>query len=233
MAYRDEKPILASIAVGILRASIPFHVLRVVRILRARRELESLYQERRREGGFDYVREMFKVFNGKIIGGVPVSVIHRSVDRYAAEQRTQAELDRRVLRSIREARQAGKVTGVFSAGYRYGIERILTVAGFSQDFAFYEADDLKDENGKAVEFALNIYQNKPRLLADLLKRRNLDADRTAYLGDSEDDEGCFEMVKYPIVPFLAPEEVKQRYARKYQAFVPETEKDLADFIRKT
>ncbi len=173
------------------------------------------------------------MFNGKIIGGVPVSLMHRTVDRYAAEPQTQARLDRRVLRPIKEAHQAGKVTGVFSAGYRYGIERILTVAGFHECFDFYEADDLKDEDGKAVEFVLNIYRNKPRLLVELLRRRGLDADRVAYIGDSEDDEGCFEMVKYPIVPFLAPEELKQRYAQEYRAFVPESEKELADFIRKT
>ena len=122
---------------------------------------------------------------------------------------------------------------MFSAGYRYGIERILTAAGFHDDFDFYEADDLREENGKAVGFVVNIYRNKPRLLVDLLRRRDLDVDRVAYIGDSEDDEGCFDMVKYPVVPFLAPEEAKQRYARKYRAFVPQTERDLADFIRKT
>ncbi|OGO03118.1 MAG: hypothetical protein A2Y72_02765 [Chloroflexi bacterium RBG_13_53_26] len=230
--YRDEKPILKSIAIGLFKDAIPFHPLRIVRILRAQRELERLYGERRREGDFDFVREMFRVFNEKIVGGVPVSVVCRSVDRYAAEPQTQDKIDHRILRPIGEAHQAGKVTGIFSAGYRYGIERILTVAGFHQDFDFYEADDLKHENGRTVGFALNIYKNKPRLLTDLLRRRNMDANRVAYLGDSEDDEGCFEIVKYPIVPFLAPEEVKQRYVQKYQAFVPDSEKDLADYLRK-
>lgn len=232
VGYRDEKPVLESIAVGILRASVPFHVPTVVRILRARRELQRLYTEKRREPDFDYVREMFRVFNGKIIRGERVSVIRRSVDSFAADGRTQAALDWRVLRPIREAHQAGRVTGVFSAGYRYGIERVLTVAGFHRDFDFFEADDLKAEDGKAVEFALNIYQNKPRLLAELLKRRNLDAGRTAYLGDSQDDEGSFEIVKYPIVPFLAPRDVKERYALKYQAFVPDSESDLANYLRR-
>ena len=230
--YRDEKPILKSIAIGFFKDAIPFHPLRIVRILRAQQELERLYRERRREGDFDFVREMFRVFNEKIVGGVPVSVVCRSVDRYAAEPQTQAKLDHRILRPIGEAHQAGKVTGIFSAGYRYGIERILTVAGFHQDFDFYEADDLKQENGRVVKFALNIYKNKPRLLTDLLRRRNMDANRVAYLGDSEDDEGCFEIVKYPIVPFLASEEVKQRYVQEYQAFVPDSEKDLSDYIRK-
>jgi hydroxymethylpyrimidine pyrophosphatase-like HAD family hydrolase len=107
------------------------------------------------------------------------------------------------------------------------------VAGFLQAFDFCEADDLRQEKGRAVGFLLNIYRNKARLLADLLLRRDLDARRVAYLGDSEGDEGCFEMVRYPIVPFLAPEEAKQHYARKYRAFVPESEEELADFLRRS
>src|SRR4030042_2411935 len=129
VGYRDEKPILQCIARGIFRSSLPFHPLRVVSILRAQRELERLYAEGRGEGDFDYIREMFGVFNGKIVAGVPVPLIRRLVDRYAAEPGTQGEIDLRVLRPIREARQDGRVTGIFSAGYRYGIERILTAAG--------------------------------------------------------------------------------------------------------
>jgi hypothetical protein len=229
--YRDEKPILKSIATGLFKDAIPFHPLRIVCILRAQQELERLYRERRRGTGFDFVREMFRVFNGKIVGGVPIHLIRRSVEGYAAEPRTQGMLDQRILRPVGEAHQAGKVTGIFSAGYRYGIERILTVAGYHECFDFYEADDFREENGKAIEFALRIYRNKPMVLLNLLRDRNLDARRVAYLGDSEDDEGCFEIVKYPIVPFLAPEELKQRYAQKYQAFVPDSEKDLADYLR--
>ncbi|MBM4444801.1 MAG: HAD family hydrolase [Chloroflexi bacterium] len=232
VGYRDEKPILQNIARGVFKSSLPFHPLRMVSILRAQRELETLYTEGRRKGDFDYIREMFRVFNGRIVAGVPVPLVLALVDRYAAQPGTQNELDLRVLRPISEAHREGKVTGVYSAGYRYGIEMILTVAGFRQDFDFCEADDLREEKGRAVGFMLNIYRNKPRLLAELLSRRGLDARRVAYLGDSEDDEGCFEMVQYPVVPFLAPEEAKQRYARKYRAFVPESEKELSDFLRR-
>jgi hydroxymethylpyrimidine pyrophosphatase-like HAD family hydrolase len=53
----------------------------------------------------------------------------------------------------------------------------------------------------------------------------------AYLGDSEDDEGCFEIVGHPVAAFLAPDELKQRFALKYKAFVPKDEKDLADYLK--
>ena len=45
----------------------------------------------------------------------------------------------------------------------------------------------------------------------------------AYIGDSEDDEGCFEMVGYPVVALLAPDDFKVKCAQKYRAFVPNSE----------
>jgi len=61
----------------------------------------------------------------------------------------------------------------------------------------------------------------------------MDASTVVYLGDSEDDEGCFEIVRYPVVAFLAAEDLKERYARKYKAFVPENERDLANYLKHT
>jgi hypothetical protein len=37
-------------------------------------------------------------------------------------------------------------------------------------------------------------------------------------------------VGYPVVAFLAPDELKQRFALKYRAFVPKYEKDLANYL---
>ncbi|MCK4723928.1 MAG: hypothetical protein KAT75_11510, partial [Dehalococcoidia bacterium] len=83
----------------------------------------------------------------------------------------------------------------------------------------------------AIEFELNIYKNKPRLLLELLRGRNMDESRVAYVGDSEDDEGCFEIVGYPVLALLAPDELKDRYAQKYKAFVPKDETDLMNYFK--
>ena len=230
--YRDERPLLENIAVDVFKASIPFHPFRLARILKARRELEALYTEARRDVDFDFIREMFRIYNKRIISGVPVTLIHRSVDKYAKKHETQAKLDLRILKPVKELHQAGKTTGIFSAGYKYGIERIISVAGCAQYFDFCEADYLTESKDRAIEFGLNIYKRKPPLLLKLLNDRNIDANRVAYIGDSEDDEGCFEIVKYPVLSFLAPDELKQRYARKYRAFVPKEEKDLSDYLRR-
>jgi len=229
--YPDERPVLENTARDVFRASFPCHARRMARILKARRELEAMYQGGRHNNDFDFIRELFRIYNQRIIEGVPVSLIHRSVERYARRQRTQSQLDHRVLRPIRDCHEAGKVTGIFSAGYGHGIERILSVAGYARYFDFIEADVLRENGGKAISFGLNIYKRKPPLLQKLLEDRNIDPRRVAYLGDNEDEEGCFEMVGYPIVAFLATDELKERFARKYKAFVPKDEKDLADFLK--
>ena len=228
--YRDERPLLEAVAVGLFWTSFPLHPLRMVRILKARGALEALHAEAGRDAEADFVRKLFEVYNGRIIDGVPVSLVRRSIDSYARRNETQAQLDRRVLRTIKRCHEAGKTTGVFSAGYRYGIESILAVSDYRDCFDFLRADELKEEKGKAVGFGLNIYKNKPSLLAQLLKERNLDASKTAYIGDSEDDAGCFDMVGYPVVALLAPGELKRRYARENRAFVPADEEELVNYL---
>lgn len=229
--YRDERPVLENTARDVFKASFPFHPLRMARIFRARRDLEELYKRGRSNAEADFIRALFRVYNERIIEGVPVPVILRSIEKYARKRQTQAKLEYRVLRPIRECHQAGKTTGIFSAGYGYGIEKILAAAGYAECFDFIEADKLKANRGEAIGFGLNIYKKKPQFLLKLLKDRNIDASRVAYLGDSEDDEGCFEIVGYPVVAFLAPDELKQRFALKYRAFVPKDEKDLANYFK--
>jgi phosphoserine phosphatase len=230
--YRDEKPVLEAVAGGVFLRSAPFHPFRMARILKARQEMEALYREKRRDGDFDYVCEMFRIYNLRIIKGLPVSLVQEAVDRYARKPRTQTGLDHKILRPLKECHEKGITTGIFSAGFRYGIDRILGFAGYRQYFDFCEADDLEIDDGRAAGFPLRTYRKKSALLPGLLTRHRLDASRTAYMGDSEDDEGCFEIVGYPVVPFLAPEQVKETYARKYRAFVPETEQELRDYLVK-
>jgi len=231
--YRDEKPLLEHIATDVFKSCFPLRPMRMVRILKARSDLEKLYAEAHRDGEFDFLREMFRVYNDLIIRGVPVSWVHRSVDAYATREDTQAKLDLRILRPVEAFHKAGKPTGILSAGYGYGIEAILRAAGHQSSFDFCEADRLREANGEAIEFGLNIYGNKRGVLLKLLQSRDMDASRLAYIGDSEDDEGCFEIVGHPIVSLMAPEEVKEKYATKYNAFVPTDEADLASYLRRS
>ena len=226
----DEKAILETIAKDLFKASIPFHLGRAARLLTVREELETLYWQGSRDAKFDYATEMFKVYNSHVIYGLPISFIHRSVNRYAARKETQCKLDRRILRPIRSFHERGKTTGILSSGYGYGIDRILSTVGFRRCFDFRIANSIKQEDGRATEFLLKIYKNKHQLLVESLSHRNLDENRTVYIGNSEDDEGCFDVVGHPIVAFFAADELKERWASQYNAFIPENERDLVNYL---
>ncbi|RLC93791.1 MAG: hypothetical protein DRI40_08320 [Chloroflexi bacterium] len=227
---RDEKPILESIAVDVFKASVPWHPARMARILKARRRLQALYKEKQRDAEFDFVIEMFRVYNDGVVRGLPVSLIHRAVQTYARKPETQAKLDHRLLRSVARCRQLVKLTGILSAGYEYGIKSILTAAGYANCFDFVEANQLREYSGKAFGFQLDIYTNKRQALLNLLSNMGLDANRVVYLGDSDGDAGCFQLVGRPVVAFLCPDDLKQKYAQSYAAFVPRDEADLMAYL---
>jgi phosphoserine phosphatase len=228
--YRTEMPALERVGVDAFRASIPFHPLRALRIFKARAQLRAIRSQGRPETDLDSIKGMFGIFNRMVVSGLPTSVVQASFERYARNAETQSRLDLRLLRLIRESHDEGKTTGILSAGYRYGIERVLTVAGYRQYLHFCEADEFRCEDGRVIEFGLNVYGNKPKLLHRLLAERHLEAAQVAYVGDSEDDEGCFEIVGYPIVAFLAPREFKDKCSQKYGAFVPDSESSLRNHL---
>jgi FMN phosphatase YigB (HAD superfamily) len=228
--FRDERPILEHVAIDIFRYYAPFHPRKMLHIYRTRRILDDLYREGHYNSEHDFVKAMFNIYNKRIIYGIPIAVIHRSINKYAKMQHVQRALDLRILQSIKLCHHCGKRTGILSAGYKYGIERILTVSGYHQYFDLFQADNLKETNGKAIEFDLSIYKRKHEFLNNLLDNMGIRADKIAYIGDSEDDEGCFEMAGYPILAFYAPNELKQKYAEKFGAFVPESADELSKYF---
>jgi phosphoserine phosphatase len=230
IASRDEKGIMQSIAMDYAVASLPLRLTHLIRLFKVQRKLNELYREGRRDDEFDYVIEMFRVFNAHIVNGLPVDFVNRSIERNAAKKKTLENIDISLLRIIDRCHREGKQTGILSAGFEENIRASLRNAGYDCSFDFYEANLLKHENGKAIGFDLSIYRKKYQFLQDLLKRRNIDERHVVYIGDSEDDAECFEFVGFPVVSFMAPAEIKNLYARKYKAFVPETEQDLSVYL---
>ena len=229
--HRNELPLFSAVGNGIFKESLPFHPLRAARILRGKRELTEL---RKRPGGlvgYDKVKEIFRVYNDRIIKGVPVDIIYRLIDEFALMRGTQEQLDHRVLRPVTECHRDGKSTAVFSAGCGYGIRATLKVAGYDTSFNFCKADKVEHDNGLTTGFGLNIYGRKREYMLDLLREKDIAPETVAYLGDTDDDAVCFDIVGYPVVPFLAPDETKERFARDYNAFVPEDEADLLRYLR--
>ena len=227
----DEEAIVREITMDLAKSYFPWHPLKFAHLLKTKKELETLNKERNEDLESDRVFEMLRVYDEKIIKGVPMPLFRHFVEKYANKNKVQGKVVYRALRPVAERHRAGIATGILSAGYGYGIQMILKSAGYIDCFDFYEANLLAETEGKATGFTLKIYKNKAEILLKLLKDRNLDANRTAYLGDSLDDAGCFEVAGHPIVSFLTPEGLKVRFAQKYGAFIPRDEIELTKYLR--
>ncbi len=227
----DEEVIVRAITVNLAKSYLPWHPYKFARLLKTKSEIENLKGNRNQDLESDRVIEILRIFSEKIIKGARMSTIRRFVEKYANRQDVQDKVVYKVLRPIAERHRQGVITGILSAGYSYGIQMILKSAGYGECFDFCKANLLTETDGTITGFNFNIYKNKAEILLRILKERELDPRRTAYLGDSLDDTGCFEIVGHPIVSFLTPDDLKQTFAQKYGAFIPKDEADLAGYLQ--
>ena len=227
----DEEAIVKAIIVDLAKSYIPSHPFKFARLIKTKNELEMLNRKRKQGLGNDHIVEELQTYSEKLIKGVPMSLVRRLVEKYSNRRDVQNKVVFKVLRPIAERHRAGITTGILSAGYSYGIQMILKSAGYGDCFDFYEANSLTETEDRAIGFTLSIYKNKADMLLKLLKDMDLDPKKTAYLGDSLDDLGCFELIGHPIVSFLTPEALKQKFAQEYRAFIPEDESDLARYLK--
>ena len=227
----DEEAIVKAIIVDLAKSYIPSHPFKFARLIKTKNELEMLNRKRKQGLGNDHIVEELQTYSEKLIKGVPMSLVRRLVEKYSNRRDVQNKVVFKVLRPIAERHRAGITTGILSAGYSYGIQMILKSAGYGDCFDFYEANILTETEDKAIGFTLSIYKNKAELLLKILKDRDLDPKKTAYLGDALEDVGCFEAIGHPIVSFLTPEVLKHQFAQKYGAFIPKDESDLARYLK--
>ena len=227
----DEEAIVKAIIVDLAKSYIPSHPFKFARLIKTKNELEMLNRKRKQGLGNDHIVEELQTYSEKLIKGVPMSLVRRLVEKYSNRRDVQNKVVFKVLRPIAERHRAGITTGILSAGYSYGIQMILKSAGYGDCFDFYEANILTETEDRAIGFTLSIYKNKADLLLKLMKDMDLDPQKTAYMGDSLDDVSCFEVIGRPIVSFLTPEALKQKFAQEYRAFIPEDESDLARYLK--
>jgi phosphoglycolate phosphatase-like HAD superfamily hydrolase len=227
----DEEAIVKAIIVDLAKSYIPSHPFKFARLIKTKNELEMLNRKRKQGLGNDHIVEELQTYSEKLIKGVPMSLVRRLVEKYSNRRDVQNKVVFKVLRPIAERHRAGITTGILSAGYSYGIQMILKSAGYGDCFDFYEANILTETEDRAIGFTLSIYKNKADLLLKLMKDLDMDSQKTAYMGDSLDDVGCFEVIGRPIVSFLTPEALKQKFAQEYRAFIPEDESDLARYLK--
>jgi phosphoglycolate phosphatase-like HAD superfamily hydrolase len=227
----DEEAIVKAIIVDLAKSYLPSHPFKFARLIKTKNELEILNRQRIQGGGNDRLVAELQSYSEQLIKGVPMSMVRRLVDKYAHRRDVQNKLMLKVLRPVAERHKAGITTGILSAGYSYGIQMILKTAGYGECFDFYQANSLTETADRATGFTISIYKNKADLLLKLIKDMDLDPQKTAYLGDTLDDAGCFEVIGHPIVSFLTPEALKLKFALEYGAFIPKDESDLAAYLK--
>jgi len=178
------------------------------------------------------LQDIYNIFNEGVLKDKSVEYITDIIDEYAKE--FVKKLDDRVLRPIQAVHKEGVLTGILSASFDYSIEKVLEEAGYSQIFDDIVSNDLLVNDGKVLGITLDIYEKKVQFLqSEFFEKRGLRENNTLYLGDTKDDEPIAELLVPGnfIVPFLAPDEFKEKMASKYKAFAPETEQDLLRYLQ--
>ena len=232
IGFNNEKPLFQAVGRAIFKSALPFNIPKIVRMQKGKAQMDVLGQQWGREKDLSLINEIFNIFNSSFIEGAPVDKILGYIDKYAASDFVQEQLQRGLLDIVKEFSLQGKGTAIFSAACKYPIEKVVQVAGYEKYFNFIEADEIYTENSRTIGFGLNIYGRKPELLDKIIQQRAINPGEVAYIADSEDEGGCFEKIKYPVVSLLASEDVKKRFAGEYNAFVPENMADLDNYLKK-
>jgi phosphoserine phosphatase len=231
IGFSSEKPLFNAIGREIFKSAIPFGLSKIIRMRKSKQRMDALNEQWMREKDLDLIREIFQTFNDNFVKGMPLGHILSLIDKYASSEIVQNNLEKGLLNIVKELSSQGKYTGIFTAACTYPVEKVLRVADYHKYFNFIEADEIYHQDGKTVGFGLNIYGRKPLLMAELVKKRTIDPAGLAYIADTMDEAGCFEIAGYPIVSLLASDEVKNRMAREYKAFVPENMNDLERYLK--
>jgi phosphoglycolate phosphatase-like HAD superfamily hydrolase len=232
IGFHNESPLFRAIGKDIFKSALPFKISRIMRMQRGKAKMDVLGEKWGREKDISLIHELFQIFNTSFIDGVPLEEVLRYIDKYAVSAFVQEKLQSGLLNVVRDFSLKGKTTGIFSAACKYPIEKVVAVAGYDKHFDFIEADEIYQADGRAKGFGLNIYGKKPELLEEIFRNRNINPGEVAYIADTEDEAGCFEKVKYPIVSMIATEDTKNKFARETKAFIPEDIKDLENYLKK-
>lgn len=248
---RDEGKTWEHVGQSALRDSTLGHTIigkyvptpRTISLLGSMVKLKKLVAAYKRgEIGYDSI---YEVFNRHVLRGIPPHVVESYVAVYAAMDETQSKVDNRLLRPIANARLRASV--ILSTGYDFGIKQVLRR---HDGLAQHEFMDTKYfgkvianglvQHGQGSRFVLGIYTGQDkleRLETDILPDIP-DTERHAiiFIGDDVTDEPCMACVRadggHVVAPFFADDAFKQRVAEEYEAFIPESEQDFANFLRK-
>ncbi|MEM7813692.1 MAG: hypothetical protein QW548_02205 [Candidatus Aenigmatarchaeota archaeon] len=230
---RDDSALFNAVTTAALKQSAPFHPVELFGLWQAKKQLEELKARVHRPDGSrdaSVTREMYRIFNERVVKGLPVNFVDKAISRYASRRDVQERLDAGML-EVLVKRNLSTMLGVLSSAYEGWIDAVLGAGKRLSYVDFVVANKLEEKDGKAVAFLLDIFDNKPEHLRRAAATYRFSLDRTAYIGDDEDDEGCFELVRWPVVSLYSRDEFKKRCAEKYRAFVPESHDDFGKWLK--
>lgn len=215
---------------GVRRGRI-WRIADVFGLMKTKSELKKRLQEY--HSGKRHLWEVYEPFNKHVVRGRPVSFVNGVIDEFAHE--TAGKVDGRILIPIQNAHLRGNATGILSVSYDYAIRKLLQEAGYSDVFDTVIANTLETKGDRALGFTLKIYGEKAKILKEeFFEKRHLRESDIVYFGDSEDDEPIAAILPPGnfIVPFLASNDYRQKLGSKYKAFVPQSGRDLDDYLKK-
>ncbi len=225
IGYRMKDDTLRAVSHGQV-----WKIPRLLKLLDAKKKTEEALAAYNR--GEVPLSDVYEPFNSAI-EGAPVDYINEIVDEFARE--TVWRVDGRLLRPIAALHEKGSRTGILSVAYRGVIKRTLAEAGYRYMFDHIVANSLeRTANDRAIGFTLDIYERKGEAMKDeFFDTHGFRPEETIYLGDDLKDDGPVADLLPPghfVVPFLATDDVKQEFAAKRKAFVPESEADLQRYL---
>lgn len=204
-------------------------LLKLFSVIEAKHRCEKILYASGNQGDCrnDDIERIVHILNERVFRGTPAGLLERYTDRYA--EKGVHRLDGRILDPLRAVRLSkGIVLGLISSGYTGGIRRILRNAGYT--FDFIRANDFKIQSRRVIEFRLDVFNNKDKILAAFLAEYGIKNTDVLYIGDDEQDECCLSMVGYPVVSFMASDEYRERFQKKFHAFVPKNQDDFARYL---
>lgn len=174
-----------------------------------------------------YVALVTALMNRYALRGLPASFVEHYVESYA--RRASRRLDHRLLDPIDEVRRhRGVRVGILSSGCHSGIRRTLELAGHEVDFIL--ANEFVYRDGEVDHFRITVMRNKLPLLERALRELEVTPEQTLYVGDSLQDEQCFQRVAYPVTSFWTRPEERERFRAGCGAFCPASEDDFRRYL---
>ncbi len=212
--FPDEGDIWSYIAVRVLKDAIfNGRIRKAWNIFGSVLKLK-LWKMRFDAGNLKY-SALYDLYNSKILEGADARKISELTSRYAQTPKIKNAIDEVLLNTIKRHSGRFKI-GILSCGYRTGIQEILKEAGYGDIFSFIEANRLEEDKGMVARFNYSeVFHNKKEKLLQLMKNEGIDKNRTVYIGDTADDDGCFEIVGYPVLSSLAPGDYRKEFREKY------------------